>query len=386
MKVLLVLAVTLVIASALPSPLTTHCYHREDRVDHKCYEGCAPLDFKSKGLTQTGSCNTGIFKIVETTKVVPSCSDGKTNLKYCHGGGLYPVNITFRIKGEAFGAEAPVKCGTGDVVSTLLVRSHAIEAAKVDWCISNSTAGRNQDICTQCLDPMPAQPGNVSIAIGADVDYFVFSFKKSEEGKEAELYPDFTSGDWPESYNLQDPPQLSEVAPAANCKTDADCPCSYCMDDASKKPPYLCHAPTPGVCCKTDKDCPNSYCVNYHGPPPYRCHGSLQAPAKTPFAAPLAGCKTGADCQKGGDMGGYCKANGDCHCSAPFFGSDGSTCQLTCTPTSKPPCCRDNNDCTKDGDKAAYCKSPKSNLHTTPGNGMCRCGTGFKGTTSCHKA
>merc|ERR1711998_621437 len=51
----------------------------------------------------------------------------------------------------------------------------------------------------------------------------------------------------------------------------------------------------------------------------------------------------------------------------------------------KPPCCRDNNDCTKDGDKAAYCKSPKSNLHTTPGNGMCRCGTGYAGTTSCKK-
>jgi len=99
------------------------------------------------------------------------------------------------------------------------------------------------------------------------------------------------------------------------------------------------------------------------------------------------GCSKDDDCKTGGDMGGYCKANGDCHCTAPFFGSNGSTCKLTCTPTSKPTaCCRDDADCQVGGDKAAYCKSPKSSLHTTPGNGMCRCGTGFTGTTSCHKA
>merc|ERR1712224_920010 len=87
----------------------------------------------------------------------------------------------------------------------------------------------------------------------------------------------------------------------------------------------------------------------------------------------------------GGDMGGYCKSNGDCHCTAPFFGSNGKTCELTCTPTSKTPCCRDDNDCKKGGDKDAYCKSPKSTLHTTPGNGMCRCSAGFSGTTACNK-
>jgi len=45
------------------------------------------------------------------------------------------------------------------------------------------------------------------------------------------------------------------------------------MNDASKKAPFQCHAAKPGICCKIDKDCPGSYCVNYHGPPPYRCHG-----------------------------------------------------------------------------------------------------------------
>merc|ERR1712086_888884 len=61
---------------------------------------------------------------------------------------------------------------------------------------------------------------------------------------------------------------------AKQCTSNADCPCSYCMDDPSKKAPYNCHDDMPGVCCTTDKQCPNSYCVNYHGPPPYFCHGT----------------------------------------------------------------------------------------------------------------
>jgi len=90
-------------------------------------------------------------------------------------------------------------------------------------------------------------------------------------------------------------------------------------------------------------------------------------------------------------MGGYCKANGDCHCSSPFFATTGKSCELSCCPkpdgkTCKVACCRDNKDCQAGGDSAAYCKSPKSTLHTTPGNGMCRCGTGYAGTTSCEKA
>jgi len=103
------------------------------------------------------------------------------------------------------------------------------------------------------------------------------------------------------------------------------------------------------------------------------------------------GCKTDDDCKTGGDQGGYCKSNGDCHCTAPFFGSTGSTCDIVCCP--KPDgkkcttaCCRDDSDCQSGGDKAAYCKSPKSTPHTEPGNGMCRCDAGFKGTTQCNKA
>jgi len=105
----------------------------------------------------------------------------------------------------------------------------------------------------------------------------------------------------------------------------------------------------------------------------------------------LALCATGAyatcakdsDCQQGGDMSAYCKTNKDCHCSAPHFSEQGSSCQLACSPDNKQnACCRSDQDCQKDGDKDAYCKTLKGD---NPGNGMCRCGTGFSGTTSCKK-
>jgi len=83
-------------------------------------------------------------------------------------------------------------------------------------------------------------------------------------------------------------------------------------------------------------------------------------------------------------MSGYCKTNKDCHCSAPHFSNQGSTCQLACSPDDKAnPCCRDDADCQKDGDKDGYCRSLKG---FNPGNGMCRCGTGYSGTTSCKKS
>lgn len=60
----------------------------------------------------------------------------------------------------------------------------------------------------------------------------------------------------------------------ASCKTDADCPSSYCANDPTKKPPYMCHA-CGDNCCLTDKDCPSSYCVNDPTKmPPYMCHAS----------------------------------------------------------------------------------------------------------------
>merc|ERR1711907_237685 len=73
----------------------------------------------------------------------------------------------------------------------------------------------------------------------------------------------------PASLAFKPPPE------PASCKTDSDCPCSYCMNDKTKTAPYACHPATPGVCCTTDADCPGSYCVNYKPKvPPFHCHGN----------------------------------------------------------------------------------------------------------------
>jgi hypothetical protein len=112
---------------------------------------------------------------------------------------------------------------------------------------------------------------------------------------------------------------------------------------------------------------------------------SMSCTPKTAEIEPLvSNCKTDTDCQTAGDMSGYCKANGDCHCSAPHFGNVGTSCSLVCSPNDATnACCRTDDDCQKDGDVDAYCKSLKG---YNPGNGMCRCSAPFSGTTSCTKS
>ena len=61
---------------------------------------------------------------------------------------------------------------------------------------------------------------------------------------------------------------------AHNCKTDKDCPSSYCMDDKTKQPPYQCHSCGVG-CCNSDADCAGSYCMmDSTKKPPFVCHGT----------------------------------------------------------------------------------------------------------------
>merc|ERR1712153_142514 len=111
--------------------------------------------------------------------------------------------------------DTPIKCGNGKVVQTVVVRSHAINEAKVDWCYYTNATNKE---CSLCLDHMPAQPGNTTIAIGASADFFVFALKGSEAGKETELYPDTQSGEWPQEYDLQDPKNVAVPAPNAPIK------------------------------------------------------------------------------------------------------------------------------------------------------------------------
>ena len=61
---------------------------------------------------------------------------------------------------------------------------------------------------------------------------------------------------------------------AHTCKTDKDCPSSYCMDDKTKQPPYQCHSCGVG-CCNSDADCAGSYCMmDSTKKPPFVCHGT----------------------------------------------------------------------------------------------------------------
>merc|ERR1712139_303753 len=42
---------------------------------------------------------------------------------------------------------------------------------------------------------------------------------------------------------------------STHCKSDKDCPSSYCMRDPTKKAPYMCKDCGPN-CCNSNADCP----------------------------------------------------------------------------------------------------------------------------------
>merc|ERR1711998_228507 len=137
------------------------------------------------------------------------------------------------------------------------------------------------------------------------------------------------------------------------CKTDADCPCSYCMNDKSKTPPYQCHADMPGTCCKTDKDCPGSYCVNYHGPPPYHCHATSSV-EEARVGEDALGELLGSD---------TCKTDADCPCSY-CMNDKSKTPPYQCHADMPSTCCKTDKDC-----PGSYCVNyhgpPPYHCHAT---------------------
>jgi len=75
------------------------CFHDEESAQNKCYEACAQDDdFKVHGLSQDGSC-PGKYSHLDNETHVKACSDGKTNVKWCSGGGLHSVDLIEKIKG-----------------------------------------------------------------------------------------------------------------------------------------------------------------------------------------------------------------------------------------------------------------------------------------------
>lgn len=83
-------------------------------------------------------------------------------------------------------------------------------------------------------------------------------------------------------------PHALAAKPAHGCKSDVDCPSSYCMNDATKKAPYMCHT-CGDACCLIDADCPSSYCARDPTKmPPFFCHGASPAAELAALvAAPL---------------------------------------------------------------------------------------------------
>jgi len=74
--------------------------------------------------------------------------------------------------------------------------------------------------------------------------------------------------------NKQATKKNTEAPLLGSCKTDADCPSSYCKNDPTKQAPYQCHL-CGDECCEDDTDCDGSYCINDPTKmPPYFCHAS----------------------------------------------------------------------------------------------------------------
>merc|ERR1712072_1020293 len=85
---------------------------------------------------------------------------------------------------------------------------------------------------------------------------------------------------------------------STHCKSDKDCPSSYCMRDPTKKAPYMCKDCGPN-CCNSNADCPGSYCMeDSTKTAPYTCHGASKAQqAVVRLVAKMAGTGTGSSKQ-----------------------------------------------------------------------------------------
>lgn len=95
-------------------PRDDFCRYKEDVANNKCYQGCASMPFKTKGLSKTGKCPPE-YSLKMTSKVVPQCADGVTNLKYCPDAKKVKVQMTTLAGGSCQHTEdiADNKCYEG---------------------------------------------------------------------------------------------------------------------------------------------------------------------------------------------------------------------------------------------------------------------------------
>jgi hypothetical protein len=233
--------------SSYTSPESAYCIHHEDSAGKKCYEACSTgAKFNSTGLTTVGKCPVH-YDTLDSTKNVTQCPDGVTNVKYCKG---HTVEVTMRTRGKA---------------GHCLHNEDAIDHKCYEACAYSKFKMKGFTTTGYCPDKYNAEEKATTHRQCPDG---VTNLKYCEAT--AVMVTVRTIGEHTGAA------ALSVTTPeSATCTKDGDCPCSYCMNDASKKAPYYCHANLPGKCCTTDKDCPGSYCVNYAGKTkPYFCHGS----------------------------------------------------------------------------------------------------------------
>merc|ERR1712072_1354970 len=93
MKSIVLVIVAVAAACALDSEF---CLHKEDTIDHKCFEACAKSKFQTKGIDQQGKCPTK-YNTVDKTTTQEQCPDGVTNTRYCAATKL---KVSVATKGE----------------------------------------------------------------------------------------------------------------------------------------------------------------------------------------------------------------------------------------------------------------------------------------------
>eukprot|EP00657_Telonema_sp_P-1_P009610 TRINITY_DN3845_c0_g1_i6.p1 TRINITY_DN3845_c0_g1~~TRINITY_DN3845_c0_g1_i6.p1 ORF type:complete len:403 (-),score=133.82 TRINITY_DN3845_c0_g1_i6:394-1602(-) len=234
-----------VMSLALTAPAPPTCIHREDAPNHKCYDACAAdNDFKVSGLTYSGACPAG-YPLVDSTTHVEACSDGVTNLKYCTGGSLHPVNLTERTMGEEGVVNKAywekVAGVGGDVTSLYKIAGDECGQATIDSKFSPLLQKAGLTVGTCASQGYTVTAGSRTMTLPLVGDVTLTEFKKS-------------------TVNVFDV--------NAECASDADCPSSYCQHG-------FCHGCF-DKCCLTDTDCTKkgmTYCQNDSTKsPPYFCH------------------------------------------------------------------------------------------------------------------
>jgi len=305
------------------------CYHGNS--GNKCYQGCAMTAFKMAGLTGDGACD-GSYPVVEKKFYSLTCSDGKTNTKYCFHP-LYVVNVTMETKGKGMAEIAPsddvtlykvtgAECGEATLDAKYASYAEKFAGLKEGTCAAQgyTKADGTQTLKVPVLGDITiskfAKASNVAqmlLAAGFPENVLASNCMHNEDAADNKCYDACTrfSG----SFKMKGmdkmgacPAKYDEVDSTKKVKmcTDGVTNNKYCKggalkvalfverthgisaNDAQVVIPFADYADArANAQCTKDADCPSSYCNNGF------CHGCFDKC-----------CETDTDCTKKGL--GYC--------------------------------------------------------------------------------